>query len=49
MLGVSYERYILIEKGLVKMPSNLIDKFNAIINKGKNEKRRSAAATGAVD
>lgn len=39
MLGVSYERYILIEKGLVKMPSNLIDKFNAIINKGKNENK----------
>ena len=38
-LGVSYERYILIEKGLVKMPSNLIDKFNAIINKGKNENK----------
>lgn len=39
MLGISYERYILIEKGLVKMPSNLIDKFNAIINKGKNENK----------
>ena len=39
MLGVSYERYILIEKGLVKMPSNLIDKFNAIISTGKNENK----------
>lgn len=39
MLGISYERYTLIEKGLVKMPSNLIDKFNAIINKGKNENK----------
>lgn len=35
MLGISYERYYAIEKGSVKMPLNLIDKFNEIINRGK--------------
>lgn len=37
-LGVSYRRYNLIEGGDVKMPSNLIDKFNEIINRGKENK-----------
>lgn len=34
-LNVDYDRYSSIEKGEVKMPTNLIDKFNEIINKGK--------------
>lgn len=34
-LGMNYERYADIEKGEIKMPTNLIDKFNEIINKGK--------------
>ena len=34
-LGIDYVRYDLIEKGEVKMPRNLIDKFNEVINKGK--------------
>lgn len=33
-LGLNYGRYASIEKGDVKMPSNLIDKFNEIINRG---------------
>ena len=37
-LGISYRRYNLIEGGDVKMPSNLIDKFNEIINRGKENK-----------
>lgn len=36
-LGISYERYVLIEKGLVKMPTDLVDKFNEIIAKDKQE------------
>lgn len=36
-LGISYDRYLLIERGKVKMPTNLIDKFNELINKGKGE------------
>lgn len=35
MLGVDYNFYYAIEKGSVKMPLNLIDKFNTIINRGK--------------
>ena len=34
-LGLNYKYYNAIEKGDVKMPSNLIDKFNEIINRGK--------------
>ena len=34
-LGLSYVRYSAIEKGDIKMPSNLMDKFNEIINRGK--------------
>lgn len=37
MLGIDYMKYVAIEKGERKMPVNLIDKFNSIINKGKNE------------
>lgn len=34
-LGLDYIRYSAIERGVVKMPLNLIDKFNEIINRGK--------------
>lgn len=34
-LGLTYARYISIERGDVKMPSKLIDKFNEIVNRGK--------------
>lgn len=36
-LGISCERYISIEKGLVKMPTDLVDKFNRIVEKDKQE------------
>lgn len=36
-LGIDCTKYELIDKGEVKMPKILIDKFNEIINKGKNE------------
>ncbi len=36
-LDIDCTKYKLIDKGEVKMPKNLIDKFNEIINKGKNE------------
>lgn len=36
-LGIDYKRYELIEKGVVKMPTNLIDKFNSIFNKTDGE------------
>lgn len=35
MLGVNYNFYLAVEKGSVKMPLNLMDKFNEIINRGK--------------
>lgn len=35
MLGIGYDKYSEIERGVRKMPTNLIDKFNEIINKGK--------------
>ena len=35
MLGLEYNYYCAIEKGSVKMPTSLIDKFNEIINRGK--------------
>ena len=35
MLGLNYNFYYAIERGEIKMPINLIDKFNEIINKGK--------------
>lgn len=41
-LGLNYEFYNAIEKGDVKMPSNLIDKFNEIINRGKQNELTSA-------
>ena len=34
-LGLTFNYYDAIERGDVKMPSNLIDKFNEIINRGK--------------
>lgn len=36
-LGINYKKYNLIENGVVKMPKNLIDKFNEIVSRGKNE------------
>ena len=36
-LGIDCKKYSLIENGVVKMPKNLIDKFNEIVNKVKNE------------
>lgn len=35
-LNIPYKKYLEIERGEVKMPSNLIDKFNELINRGKN-------------
>jgi transcriptional regulator with XRE-family HTH domain len=35
-LGINCKKYSLIENGVVKMPKNLIDKFNEIVNRGKN-------------
>lgn len=35
MLGLDYNFYCAIEKGEIKMPMNLIDKFSEIINRGK--------------
>lgn len=37
-LGLSYVRYTAIEKGDIKMPSNLINKFNELINRGAENK-----------
>ena len=37
-LGMNYDRYNSIEKGDVKMPSKLINKFNEIINRGSQNK-----------
>ena len=36
-LGIDCKKYSLIENGVVKMPKNLIDKFNEIVSKGKSE------------
>lgn len=41
-LGLNYKYYNAIEKGDVKMPSNLIDKFNEIINRGKQNELKNA-------
>ena len=35
-LGVEYNKYKAIERGEIKMPNKLMDKFNEIINRGKN-------------
>ena len=35
-LNIPYDKYQQIERGHVKMPNNLIDKFNEIINRGKH-------------
>ena len=35
-LGVEYKKYKAIERGEIKMPNKLMDKFNEIINRGKN-------------
>lgn len=37
-LDIDYQRYELIDKGVVKMPRKYIDKFNELINKNKKEK-----------
>lgn len=36
-LDISYERYALIDRGIVKMPNKYIEKFNELINKNKGE------------
>ena len=36
-LGVEYNKYKAIERGEIKMPSKLMDKFNEIINRGKKQ------------
>ena len=36
-LDISYDRYLLIDKGEVKMPNKYIEKFNELINKSKGE------------
>lgn len=36
-LGVDYQRYEMIERGQVKMPMKLFDKFNEITSKAKDE------------
>lgn len=38
-LGIDAKKYILIERGEIKMPNNLIDKFNQIVNRGINENK----------
>lgn len=38
-LGIDYKKYLSIDRGDVKMPKNLIDKFNKMINRGKNENK----------
>lgn len=39
LLGIDYKRYESIERGIVKMPKNLIDKFNEIVNRDKGENK----------
>lgn len=48
-LNINYGRYIAIEKGNVKMPSNLIDKFNEIINRGTQNKITSMENNRTAD
>ena len=36
-LDISYDRYMLIDRGIVKMPNKYIEKFNELINKNKGE------------
>lgn len=48
-LGLSYVRYSAIEKGDVKMPSNLINKFNELINRGAENKLANMQNTIAAD
>lgn len=38
-LGIDYKRYLSIERGNVKMPKNLIDRFNEFVNRGKSENK----------
>lgn len=42
LLEIDYPKYVKIEKGEMKMPTKLLDKFNEIMNKGKNELQLSA-------
>lgn len=37
-LDIDYNKYALIDKGVVKMPNKYIEKFNELINKSKGEK-----------
>ena len=48
-LGLDYGRYASIERGDVKMPSNLIDKFNEIINRGKENELTRVQNTAKAD
>lgn len=49
-LGLDFKYYMAIERGDVKMPSNLINKFNEIINRGKeNEIKNVENNTKAND
>lgn len=40
-LNIPYKKYLEIERGEVKMPSNLIDKFNQIIHRGTSANQLS--------
>lgn len=42
-LNIPYNKYLEIERGEVKMPKNLIDKFNELINRGKNINQLNSA------
>lgn len=49
MLGLNYSFYEAIEKGEIKMPVNLINKFNEIINKGKENEITAINNTAEAD
>jgi len=38
-LGIDIKKYNLVERGEIRMPTNLIDKFNQIVNRGVNENK----------
>ena len=48
-LGLNYGFYSAIEKGDVKMPLNMIDRFNEIINRGKENRLTSVQNTAKAD
>ena len=49
MLGIKYDYYYAIERGKIKMPLNLIDKFNEIINRGKENEITTAETKVKAD